>query len=93
MDWYIFQVIVIGAICGYVASRILGGDGFGLLGNIFVGVVGGWIGNELVKHYSFNLPGGIVGRLICTIGGAIILIVCLELLKKLMGTSNRSKRR
>lgn len=92
MDWNLVQILVIGAICGYVASRILGGDGFGFLGNIFVGVVGGYIGNGLINHFSLTLPQGLSGRIIFTIGGAIILIFILEMLKKMMGSKNRGKR-
>jgi uncharacterized membrane protein YeaQ/YmgE (transglycosylase-associated protein family) len=93
MNWEIAEILVIGAVCGYVASRMLGGDGFGLLGNIFIGVVGGWIGNGLIKHLSVDLPQNIIGRLIFTIGGAIILIFILELLKKFTGISSRNRRR
>lgn len=93
MDWHIVEIIVVGAICGYVASRILGGDGFGLLGNIFIGVLGGWIGSRLVQYFSVTIPSGFFGRIISTIGGAIILIIILEILKKLSGNGRKRSRR
>ena len=93
MDWQLVQIVAIGAVCGYVASRILGGEGFGFLGNLFIGVVGGWIGNGLVNHFSVTLPQGLIGRIIFTIGGAILLIIILEILKKVMGNSSSRRRR
>lgn len=91
MDWHLLEIIIIGAICGYVASRLLGGDGFGLIGNIFVGVLGGWIGSELIRKFAVTIPSGFLGRVISTIGGAIVLIIILEILKKITGKS-RSRR-
>lgn len=93
MNWDIIEIIIIGAVCGYVASRILGGEGFGLLGNIFIGVAGGWIGNALVKHFSVSLPQGLIGRIVFTIGGAIVLIVLLELIKKVFLSKPNTRRR
>ncbi|MEZ4906803.1 MAG: hypothetical protein R2771_03965 [Saprospiraceae bacterium] len=55
MDWSIAITVFCGAISGYVASRILGGDGYGFLGNIVVGVIGGFIGTWIVKIKKFQL--------------------------------------
>ena len=93
MDWHIIEVILVGAVCGYVASRILGGEGFGLLGNIFIGVIGGWIGSSLVQKFSVTIPSGFTGRIISTIGGAIVLIIILEILKKISGNARPRARK
>lgn len=83
---------MVGAVSGYIASRILGGDGFGLLGNIAVGVIGGMIGNWLVKVLNISMISGIPGDFVSAVGGAIVLLFMLDFLKS-RSNSSRSKRR
>ncbi len=88
----LFIVLLVGAVSGYIASRILGGDGFGLLGNIAVGVIGGMIGNWLVKVLNISMISGIPGDFVSAVGGAIVLLFMLDFLKS-RSNSSRSKRR
>lgn len=92
INWALVGTIFFGAVCGYVASRILGGDGFGFLGNIAVGIIGGFIGTWLVKIAKVPMIDGFFGNLITSVGGAIILIFFLEVIKYLQ-RSNKSKPR
>ena len=87
----ILLILIIGAVSGYVASRILGGDGFGLLGNIAVGIIGGFIGDWIVREAKISMISGIFGTFISAVGGAIVLIFLLDFLKSLGG--GRSRRR
>lgn len=80
-DWGIVLTIVLGAISGYVASRILGGDGYGFFGNIAVGILGGLLGTWLVEKVNIPIPGGLLGRFISSVGGAILLIFLLEIIR------------
>ena len=70
--------IIYGAICGYVASRILGGDGFGFLGNIVIGILGGLIGHKVFDWLDFNFQNKILSNLVMSVAVAIILIISLE---------------
>lgn len=88
----ILLILIIGAVSGYVASRILGGDGFGLLGNIAVGIIGGFIGDWIVREAKISMISGIFGTFISAVGGAIVLLFLLEFLKSLVG-GGRYKRR
>lgn len=56
MNWDIVWTVIYGAICGYVASRILGGEGFGFIGNIVVGILGSILGKWLVGQFSIPMP-------------------------------------
>lgn len=87
----ILLILIIGAVSGYVASRILGGDGFGLLGNIAVGIIGGFIGDWIVREAKISMISGIFGTFISAVGGAIVLIFLLDFLKSFSG--GRSRRR
>lgn len=89
INWEIIQTIFFGAVCGYIASRLLGGEGFGFLGNIIIGIVGGVIGSWLFNLLKIELMEGLVGNFISSVGGAILLIFLL----KFLNTKNNRKRR
>lgn len=80
----VFLTIIIGAVCGYVASRLLGGDGFGFLGNIFVGIMGGFIGELVFKYLQFGIPFSLLQTVISSIFGAIIFIIVLSLARRIV---------
>ena len=81
MEIQLIWTIIYGAICGYVASRILGGDGFGFLGNIVIGILGGLIGHKVFDWLDFNIQNKIISNLVSSVAGAIILIIILEWLQ------------
>jgi uncharacterized membrane protein YeaQ/YmgE (transglycosylase-associated protein family) len=86
----VLMTIGLGAVSGYVASKILGGEGFGFFGNIVVGVIGGLIGKYLVGALRIPMLDGFFGTLISSVGGALILIFFLETIKY-MQRANGSK--
>ncbi|MBK8055030.1 MAG: GlsB/YeaQ/YmgE family stress response membrane protein [Saprospiraceae bacterium] len=92
-DWSLVATIFFGAVSGYVASRILGGEGFGFFGNIVVGVIGGYLGSWLVKLAKVPMMHGFFGNLVSSVGGAIILIFFLELIKYMQRSNAGSKTR
>ncbi len=95
IDWAVVGTVFFGAVCGYIASRILGGDGFGFLGNIVVGIIGGFIGTWVVKIAKVPMIDGIFGNLITSVGGALLLIFFISIIKYLERTNktkSRSKR-
>ena len=93
MDWSIVITVFCGAVSGYIASRILGGEGYGFLGNIVVGVIGGFIGTWLVKVTKVTMVDGFFGTLIASVGGAIVLIFFIELIKYLQRANKKPVRR
>ncbi len=92
MNWDMVWTVVYGAICGYVASRILGGEGFGFIGNIVVGVIGSILGKWLVGQFAIPMPAGALGNLVSSVGGAVILLIVLEFFNAIGGKSTRRKR-
>ena len=92
IDWTILQDAFFGAVCGYIASRILGGEGYGCLGNIVVGVIGSVIGVWVVKVIKIPMMDGIIGRFVTAVLGAILLLAFIEVIKY-MQRSNQSSRR
>ena len=79
----IIIMLVIGAVAGWLAGQIFTGSGFGLIGNIIVGVLGAIIaGFFLPRLFSFDT---IVGAIISAAIGAIILLFIVSLLKRQFG--------
>lgn len=85
MDWSLVWTVLYGAICGYVASRILGGDGFGFLGNIVIGIIGGLIGQQVFSWLGWKISNAILSNLVSSVAGAVILILLLEWLQTFSG--------
>ncbi|HRO08020.1 MAG TPA: GlsB/YeaQ/YmgE family stress response membrane protein [Saprospiraceae bacterium] len=85
--------LIVGAVSGYIASRILGGDGFGLLGNIVVGVIGGIIGDWIIREAKISMMSGIFGTFISSVGGAIVLLFLLGFLKTYTSGGKSARRR
>ena len=74
--------IIIGAIAGWLAGLIVKGYGFGLIGNIVVGIVGAFIAGWLFPTIGLTLGGGVLANIIHATIGAVILLVLLKLVKQ-----------
>ena len=73
--------LVIGAVAGWLAGQIMKGGGFGLVGDIIVGVIGSVIGGWLFGVLGIA-AGGLIGSIIAAVVGAIILIVVIRAIKR-----------
>jgi uncharacterized membrane protein YeaQ/YmgE (transglycosylase-associated protein family) len=85
---HIIWFIVIGAIAGWLAGQFMKGKGFGLLGDIVVGVIGAFVGAYLFRAVGVEIGGGLIGSLIVAFFGAVVLLFVVRLF-----TSRRSGRR
>ncbi len=74
--------LVIGAVAGWLAGLIMKGDGYGLVGNIIIGIIGSVIGGWLFGALFVGGPSGIVGAIIGATIGAVILIFILRLVRR-----------
>lgn len=74
--------LIVGAVAGWLAGQLVKGYGFGLLGNIVVGIVGALIAGWLFPFIGIGLGSGIVGAIIHATIGAVILLVLLRLVKQ-----------
>ena len=77
----ILVTCVIGAICGFLAGKIMKGAGFGLIGNIIVGVVGAAIFSVIFKQINL-VDSAFVNEIIGGTIGSCILLFLIGLLKK-----------
>ena len=77
----ILVFLIVGAVAGWLAGLIVKGYGFGLLGNIVVGIVGAFIAGWLFPMLGVSLGAGIVAAIIHAVIGAVILLVLIRLVK------------
>ena len=74
--------ILIGLIAGWLAGQIMKGGGFGVIGDIVVGVVGALLGGYLFGSLGISAGGGLLGSIIVATIGAVVLIFILRLVKR-----------
>ncbi len=79
--WSYISSIIIGAIAGWLGSKVVKGEGNGLIVNIFVGILGGILGNYIVDFLNitaFNFLGDWAGKVITGTIGSILLLLALR---------------
>ena len=81
MDALIYSLLI-GAAAGWLAGQFMKGRGFGVIGNIVVGIVGALIGGWLLGTLGVSLGAGLVGTLITATLGAVVLLFIIGLIKK-----------
>ena len=74
--------LVVGAVAGWLAGTLVKGGGFGLLGDIVMGIIGAFIAGWLFPKLGFHLAAGIVGVILSATIGAIVLLLLLRLIRR-----------
>ncbi len=78
----LLYALLIGALAGWLAGKIMKGGGFGTLLNIILGIVGGVVGNWLFGTLGVHIGSGIVGDVITGVIGAVAILFVAGLFKK-----------
>ena len=74
--------LVIGAIAGWLAGTFVKGGGFGLIGDIVVGIIGAFIGGWLAGVLHIHLGNGWVTAIVTAAVGAALLLMILRLVRR-----------
>jgi uncharacterized membrane protein YeaQ/YmgE (transglycosylase-associated protein family) len=74
-------ILFVGLVAGWLAGQIVRGTGFGIIGDILVGVVGAFIATLLFPRLGFHLGSSLVSEIIYSAIGAIILLLVVRLLR------------
>lgn len=74
--------IIVGLVAGFLASVVMRGGGYGIVGDIIVGVVGALIGGFLMSLLGFSASGGLLYTILVAFIGACILIAILRLVAR-----------
>jgi uncharacterized membrane protein YeaQ/YmgE (transglycosylase-associated protein family) len=74
-------ILLVGVIAGWLAGQIVRGTGFGLIGDLVVGVIGALIGNWLLPRVGIQLGAGIIALIADATIGAILLLLAVRLVR------------
>lgn len=74
--------ILVGAVAGWLAGLVVRGFGFGLVGNIIVGIIGAFLGGWLLGMAGLGVGGGILGTIFTAFIGAVVLLLIVRVVKR-----------
>jgi uncharacterized membrane protein YeaQ/YmgE (transglycosylase-associated protein family) len=75
--------LIVGLVAGVLASMVMGGTGYGLIGDIVIGIAGAFIGGWLFARLGVTAPfGGIAGVIFTAFIGAIVLLFLIRLIRQ-----------
>lgn len=78
----LLTLILVGLIAGLLASFAVGGVGYGLLGDIVVGIAGAFLGSWLFRELGVRVPfRGLGGTIFVAFIGAVVLLLVLRLIR------------
>jgi uncharacterized membrane protein YeaQ/YmgE (transglycosylase-associated protein family) len=80
MLMHLIWLLVVGTIAGWLAAKFMRGRGFGLAGDLIVGIVGSLIGGFIFGLLQIS-PTGLVGSIVSAFVGAVALLYLVRLLK------------
>jgi uncharacterized membrane protein YeaQ/YmgE (transglycosylase-associated protein family) len=73
--------LFVGLVAGWLAGKVVRGTGFGLIGDIIVGILGAFIAGWLFPRLGFHLGAGLVAEIISAAIGAILLLLIVRLIR------------
>jgi uncharacterized membrane protein YeaQ/YmgE (transglycosylase-associated protein family) len=74
-------ILGVGLIAGWLAGQIVQGTGFGILGDLVIGIIGAFIGSWLLPQLGIHLGSGIIAAIINATIGALILLLIIRLVR------------
>jgi uncharacterized membrane protein YeaQ/YmgE (transglycosylase-associated protein family) len=74
--------LLVGLVAGWLAGVLVKGGGFGVVGDIVVGIVGALIGGWIFSALGATGGGGLLGSIIVATVGAVVLLVVVRYIKR-----------
>ena len=75
-------ILVVGVIAGWLAGQLVRGTGFGLIGDLIIGVIGAFIGTWLLPRLNIHIGSGMVGAIVSATIGAVLLLIILRVFRQ-----------
>jgi uncharacterized membrane protein YeaQ/YmgE (transglycosylase-associated protein family) len=74
--------IIVGLVAGVLAKLVMGGTGYGIVGDIIIGIVGAFVGGWLFAKLGVSTPfAGLPGTIFVAFIGAVVLLFILRLIR------------
>jgi uncharacterized membrane protein YeaQ/YmgE (transglycosylase-associated protein family) len=80
----ILVILVVGIVAGWLAGKVVRGAGFGLIGDLLVGIAGAFVAAWLFPRLGIRIGTGIISEIIFSALGAIILLLVVRLIRGLV---------
>jgi len=77
----ILVILLVGIVAGWLAGKVVRGTGFGLIGDLVVGVAGAFVAAWLFPRFGVQLGTSILSEILASAVGAIILLVIVRLIR------------
>ena len=74
-------ILFVGLVAGWLAGQIVRGTGFGIIGDIIVGILGAFLASLLFPRLGLHLGTGLVSEIIYSAIGAVILLLIVRLVR------------
>lgn len=78
----LLMLLIVGAVAGWLAGHAVSGGGYGIVGDIVIGVIGAFIGGWLFSKLAPNSSVGLLGSVVVATIGAVILVALLRTLTR-----------
>jgi uncharacterized membrane protein YeaQ/YmgE (transglycosylase-associated protein family) len=85
-------IVIVGIVAGWLAGVIMRGTGFGLIGDLLIGLVGAFIGDWLLNQLHVHFGTGIIGLIVNAVIGAVVLLLIVRLIRGGGGWGWRGRR-
>jgi uncharacterized membrane protein YeaQ/YmgE (transglycosylase-associated protein family) len=74
-------ILFVGLVAGWLAGQIVRGTGFGIIGDLIIGILGAFVGSWLLPQLGIHLGSGIIRAIVNATVGAVLLLFVVRLLR------------
>jgi uncharacterized membrane protein YeaQ/YmgE (transglycosylase-associated protein family) len=78
-------ILLVGVIAGWLAGKLVRGAGFGLIGDLVVGIIGAFVASWLLPRLGIRLGTGIIREIVNATLGAVVFLLLLRLVSGIGG--------
>jgi uncharacterized membrane protein YeaQ/YmgE (transglycosylase-associated protein family) len=82
-------ILFVGLVAGWLAGQIVRGTGFGIVGDLIVGILGAFIGSWLLPQLGIHLGTGVISAIVNATIGAILLLIVVRLFEAAVDGGSR----
>jgi len=79
----LLALLIVGLIAGWLAGKLTRGSGFGVVGDIVIGIIGAFFGTWLLAMFGIFMGGGLIAATINATIGAILLLAIIGLIRRI----------